>query len=132
MEGVMKQDGVKVIIAAQHAIIRVGMRRLIGVAPDIQIVAEASNGQDIILLVEQFDPDVLILELEMPTMDGIQTVEQIKQNGSKIPIIIISLEKDSDIASEMIKRGAWGFFSKQEIPDKIVQAVRQAGRDDQQ
>jgi DNA-binding NarL/FixJ family response regulator len=126
----MKQDGVKVVIAAQQAIIRVGMQRLLGAAPDIQILGEASNGQEAFFMVEQIDPDVLILELEMPVMDGIQTMEQLKQSGSKVPIIMISLslENDPDIASEVIQRGAWGFYSRQEIPGKIVEAVRQAGR----
>jgi DNA-binding NarL/FixJ family response regulator len=128
----VKQDKIKVAVAEQNSLVRMGLRRLLGAAPDIQIIGETSDGQQLIQLIAQVEPDVLIVELELPIIDGIQIMEYLQKRESNTRILMISLEKDTRTASEIINRGAWGFFTRQEIPDKIIDAVRQAGRKDRQ
>jgi DNA-binding NarL/FixJ family response regulator len=128
----MKQRRVKVIIADDHPLIRLGIHNLFKNMPDIQVVGEAANGQEAIEMVEKHHPDVLLLDLQMPVMDGIQALDCLQKNGSKVRVLIISAFNDPQFASEVLSRGAWGYYLKEEAPNMIVEAVRQAARGDGQ
>jgi DNA-binding NarL/FixJ family response regulator len=128
----MQQGGVKVIVADDHPLIRMGIRNLFNGMPDIQVIGEAANGQEAIDLVEKLHPDVLILDLQMPIMDGIQALEHLQRCGSKVRILIVSAFNDTQYTSEVLTRGAWGYYLKDEAPTMIVEAVRQAARGDGQ
>lgn len=124
----MHQGKVRVIIADDHPLIRMGIRKLFEGMHDIHLIGEASNGKEAIELVEKHDPDVLILDLQMPIMDGIQVLEHLQHCGSKVRILIVSAFNDNQYTSEVLTRGAWGYYLKDEAPSQIVEAVRQAAR----
>ncbi len=128
----MQHSKVKVIIADDHPLIRLGIRKLFDGAQDVEIMGEASNGQEAIELVEKHHPDVLIIDLQMPVMDGIQTMDYLQQHGSNVRILIVSAFNDTQYTSEVLSRGAWGYYLKEEAPTMIVEAVRQAARGDGQ
>lgn len=128
----MQNNSIKVLIADDHPLIRLGYRKLLDGKSDIQIVGEASNGREAIELVEKCNPDVLILDLQMPVMDGIQALEHLKNLGSKVRVLIVSAFLDNQYTSEVLSRGAWGYYLKDEAPNIIVDAVRQAARGDGQ
>ncbi len=123
---------VKVVIADDHPLIRVGLIKLFEGLSDIQIVGEASNGQEALEQVEKHHPDILILDLQMPVMDGEQVLEQLQKNGSKVRILIVSAFHDNFYTTEILKHGAWGYYLKEEAPAMIVEAVRQAAKGDGQ
>ncbi len=121
---------VKVIIADDHPLIRLGMCKLLEKLPDIQVVAEAANGQEALDLVEKHHPDVLLLDLQMPVMDGIEVLDHLQKHGTNVRILIISAYNDKEIVSEVLARGAWAYYVKDDAPTMIVEAVRQAARGD--
>jgi DNA-binding NarL/FixJ family response regulator len=128
----MQSQVVKVAIADDHPLIRIGLCKLFEGKADIRVVGEAANGQEAITLVEQENPDVLILDLQMPVMDGIQVLDHFKKNGSKIRTLVVSAFYDSQYTLEIFTHGAWAYYLKEEAPDYIVDAVRQAARGDGQ
>lgn len=126
----MHKGGVKVVIADDHALIRRGVRNLLEHAPEIRIAGEATNGKEAIELVEKYLPDVLILDLQMPVMDGIQVMDHLQQCGSKVRVLVLSAFNDHRYISEVLTHGAWGYYLKEEASATIVDAVRQAARGD--
>ncbi len=128
----MKKSMVRIVIADDHPLIRMGMCKLFEGLADIQIVGEACNGQEAIELVDKFLPDVLILDLQMPVMDGTQVLDQLQQQGSSVRILIVSAFSDNSYTTEVLQQGAWGYYLKEEAPAMIVDAVRQAVRGDGQ
>jgi DNA-binding NarL/FixJ family response regulator len=128
----MQQNLVKVLIADDHPLIRMGLSRLFEGKLDIQVVGEAANGQEAISLVEKYQPDVLILDLQMPVMDGVQVLDHLKKCGSKVRTLVVSAFYDPHYTMEIFTHGAWGYYLKEEAPSSMVEAVRQAARGDGQ
>lgn len=124
----MPEDGIRVVIADDHPLIRLGVRKLLEGTTGIQVVGEASNGQEAIDLVEKHLPDILILDLQMPIMDGIQAMTYLQECGSEVRILVVSAYNDDQYTTEVLTRGAWGYYLKDDAPTKIVEAVRQAAR----
>ncbi len=112
--------------------IRFGIRKLLEGTADIHIIGEASNGQEAVELVEKYHPDVLILDLQMPIMDGVQTLEYLQKRGSMVRILILSAFNDRQYTAEVLSRGAWGYYLKDEAPTIIVEAIRRAAQGDDQ
>jgi two-component system, NarL family, response regulator DegU len=121
---------IKVVIADDHPLIRLGIRKMFEGERDIRVVGEASNGQEAIAVVEQHNPDVLLLDLHMPIMDGVQVLEHLNKHGLQVRVLILSAFYDPLYTSEIFNRGAWAYFLKEEAPLCIVDAVRQAARGD--
>jgi DNA-binding NarL/FixJ family response regulator len=126
----MKKSMVSIAIADDHPLIRLGICKLFEGLADIHIVGEACNGREAIELVDKFHPDVLILDLQMPVMDGTQVLDYLQQQKSSVRILIVSAFNDNSYTSEILKHGAWGYYLKEEAPAMIVDAVRQAARGD--
>ncbi len=119
---------IKVLIADDHPTLRIGIRHILEQSADITVVAEAANGQEAIQLVDQYAPDVLLLDLQMPVMDGFDVLDALypKKNGLKT--LILSANNDRHLISETLAKGAWAYYLKEEAPAKIVEAVLQAFR----
>jgi DNA-binding NarL/FixJ family response regulator len=126
----MEPNSIRVVIADDHPLLRMGICKLLEATPEIDVVGQAENGQEAIQLIAQTDPDVLILDLQMPVMDGIQVMDQLKSCGSRVRILILSAFNENQYISEVLTRGAWGYYLKEEAPSQIVEAVRQASRGD--
>jgi DNA-binding NarL/FixJ family response regulator len=128
----MQSQVVKVVIADDHPLIRMGLCKLFEGKADIQVVGDAANGQEAIRLVEELQPDVLILDLQMPVMDGIQVLDYLKKSGAKVRTLVVSAFYDPPYTIEIFTHGAWAYYLKEEAPTSIVEAVRQAARGDGQ
>lgn len=117
-------DKIRVVIADDHAIMRVGIRNILSRSSDINVVGEASNGAEAITLVEELSPDVLVLDMEMPIMDGVEVARQLRQNNSPVRILVLSAYDDRQYILEMLNLGAAGYLIKDEAPEVIVEAVQ--------
>jgi DNA-binding NarL/FixJ family response regulator len=114
---------IRVVIADDHAIMRVGIRNILARSNEISVVGEASNGAEAIQLVEKEHPDVLVLDMEMPIMDGVEVARRLLAAGSPVNILVLSAYDDRQYILEMLNMGAAGYLIKDEAPEVIVDAV---------
>jgi len=119
---------IRVLIADDHAIVRKGIRALLAEAGGFEVVGEADNGQAAVLRAQECSPDVILMDLLMPGMDGIEATHQItsRQPGTRI-LVLTSFAADNKVFPA-IKAGASGYLLKDSTPDELVRAIRQVHR----
>ena len=116
------------LIADDHAIVRKGIRALLSEAGGFEVVGEASNGQEAVLRAAETQPDVILMDLLMPAMDGIEATRQITSQQPQARILVLtSFVADSKVFPA-IKAGALGYLLKDSTPDELVRAIRQVHR----
>ena len=117
-------ENIRVILADDHVVVRIGIRNLLSRSPDIVVVGEASNGLEAIQLVDELAPDVLLLDMEMPIMDGVEVARQLRKKKSPVRILALSAYNDKQYILSMFDQGASGYLTKDEAPENIIEAVR--------
>lgn len=120
----------KILIADDHGIVRAGLRALIHAETEMELVGEASGGYETIELVEKNQPDVLVLDLSMPDLDGIAVTRSLKAKFPGLRILILTLHEDKALLKEAIKAGAAGYILKRAAESELVSAIRTILRGD--
>ena len=115
---------VRILLADDHGIIRQGLRSLLEKQPDLEIVAEAKNGREALALVGQEEPDVVIMDITMPNLNGITATHKIVSESSKTRVIALSIHSDKRFVTGMLRAGASGYILKECLSDELVQAIR--------
>jgi len=115
---------IRVILADDHPIVREGIRSLLERVVDISVVAEAKNGAEVLPLINEYNADVLILDIEMPTVSGVEVARLIKEREIPIRILALSAHNDDRYIHEIMMCGASGYLMKEEASNMIVEAVR--------
>lgn len=115
---------IKVLIADDHHVVRRGLLFFLKTQKDIEIVGEATNGQEAVTLVTELNPDVVLMDLSMPKMDGIEATKAIRELNDKVKIIILTSYADQDHVIPAIRAGASGYQLKDIEPDELVQTIR--------
>jgi DNA-binding NarL/FixJ family response regulator len=115
---------ITVLLADDHAIVRQGLRRLLEDCRDIAIIGEASNGQEALRLIRQSQPDVVVMDLSMPGLDGIETTKQIVGEGLKTRVVILTMHATEEYAARLLQAGAHGFVGKDAFGEEVVEAIR--------
>ncbi len=119
---------IRVLIVDDHAIVRKGIRALLATKRDIQVVGEAANGADAVTQAETLQPDVVLMDLVMPKMDGIQATGEITTRNSSIRILVLTSFAGDEQVFPAIKAGALGYLLKDSGPQELIQAIRQVYR----
>jgi len=119
----MAQTATRVVLAEDNEIIRRGIRNLLTKARDIEVVGEAKTGVEALHLVDELLPDVLLLDVEMPLLNGIEVARQMKKGGRITRILVLSAYDDREYIQEMLANGAAGYLIKDEAPKRIIEAV---------
>ena len=119
---------IRVLIADDHAIVRKGIRALLSVKPDIEVVGEASDGAETVAQAQALCPDVILMDLVMPEMDGIEATRQIVGQQPGVRILVLTSFAADDKVFPAIKAGALGYLLKDSGPDDLVQAIHQVYR----
>jgi DNA-binding NarL/FixJ family response regulator len=117
-----------VLLVDDHPVVRAGIRNLLGKAPDIQVVGEASNGVDALRLVSELSPDVMLLDMELPGLTGNEVAQKLQKGGSSVRILALSAYDDKQYIHELLSNGASGYLVKDEVPEVIIEAVRGVSR----
>src|SRR4030043_1399712 len=120
----------RVVIADDHAIVRTGLRALIHDEIGLELIGEAAGGYEAIELVEKNQPDVLVLDISMPDLDGISVTRTLKQNYPDLHILILTLHEDEALLKEAIKAGASGYILKRAAESELISAIRVVLRGD--
>ena len=117
-------DTIKVVIADDHAVIRKGINLFVDQADDIDIVGEAEDGEELLKLLKTVKPDVLLLDIDMPKINGISALRQIDLKHSTIKIVMVSMHPEEIYGKTSMKLGAVGYVSKNKDPKEILDAIR--------
>ena len=114
----------RVLVADDHAVVRRGLSQIIAETLDLKVVAEASNGAEVLALVEKEDFDAVVLDINMPGMDGLDTLKQLRSIRPSLPVLVLSMHSEEEYALRVLKAGASGYMNKESAPDDLVSALR--------
>lgn len=115
---------IKILIADDHAIVREGPKQIISETPDMAVVAEASNGEDVLEKVSANKYDVILLDISMPGRSGLDILRQLKIEKPKLPIMMLSVHPEEQYAVRALRAGASGYLTKESAPDELIAAIR--------
>ena len=115
---------IKVLLADDHSIVRAGLRRIVEESGDIEVVAEAADGREAVLAVRRKQPDVAVIDISMPVLDGLEVITQLKAEFPEIPILILTMHEEHQYVIRAIETGAMGYITKQSAPEQLVKAIR--------
>ncbi|WP_282034950.1 response regulator [Metabacillus indicus] len=117
--------GIRLLIADDHKVVRRGLHFFLKTQKDIDIVGEAENGQEAVELVRSLNPDVILMDLSMPVMDGVEATREIRTFNQEIKVIILTSYADQDHVIPAIQAGASGYQLKDVEPDELVHTIRE-------
>jgi NarL family two-component system response regulator LiaR len=118
-------NSIRVLIAEDHAIVRKGVRTLLSLEKDIDVIGEAANGREAVAMVGNLNPDVILMDLVMPELDGIQAIQQIMETHPDAKVLVLTSFATDDKIFPAIKAGALGYLLKASDPSELAKAIRQ-------
>ncbi|MCD4673722.1 MAG: response regulator transcription factor [Anaerolineaceae bacterium] len=121
-------DPIRVLIVDDHLIIREGLRLIFDTVPQIKLIGEAVNGQEALTQVDAFFPDVVLMDLQMPVMDGITAIETLLQSHPELAIIILTTYKEDDLLLRGLKAGARSYLLKDTDRQTLIDTIQAAAR----
>jgi len=119
---------IRLLIADDHAVVRTGLRQLLSTFDDVELVGEAANGEEAVALCDERHPDVVLMDLEMPVVDGIEATRRIVAAHPGLAIVVLTSFSDRDEILRALDAGAVGYLLKDADPAEIVKAVEAAAR----
>jgi DNA-binding NarL/FixJ family response regulator len=115
---------IQVAIADDHALFRAGVRTALSAKKDVELIAEADNGMQLLNLLRHIEPDVILLDIQMPIMDGIATLPEIRKMHPHIKVIMLSMHNDHSMISKLMEIGANSYLTKNSDSETIYQAIK--------
>jgi DNA-binding NarL/FixJ family response regulator len=120
----MSSEQIRVAIADDHILFRAGVKTALSMHRDIRIVAEADNGMQLLNLLKHINPDVILLDIQMPIMDGMTTLPEIKRLYPEIKVVMLTMHNDHSMISRLLELGANGYLTKNSDSEVIYEAVK--------
>ncbi len=114
----------RIVLADDHAIIREGLKAMINSQPDMMVVGEASNGRAAWQKVNELEPDLVVMDVSMPELNGALATERIKQSGAKVKVLALTIHEDNGYLRQLLKAGATGYVLKQAATEDLIHAIR--------
>jgi DNA-binding NarL/FixJ family response regulator len=114
---------IKVLLADDHSIVLAGLRRLVEESAEMEVVAQAAGGREAIQKIRQLQPDVAVIDLSMPEIDGLEVINQIHPEFPDLPIIVLTMHAENQYVVRAIESGAMGYITKQSAPEHLVNAI---------
>ena len=119
---------IRVMITDDHLIVREGLRLILETADDIEVVGEATDGAECLRLVPELNPDVILMDLQMPRMDGITAIEHLRKNHPEIAIVILTTYNEDDLMIRGLQLGACGYLLKDTSRENLLDAIHAAAK----
>lgn len=116
-------DTIKIILADDHTLIRSGLKALLSFSPEFEVIGEADDGLSAIRQVEEKKPDILILDLSMPNMSGIDCIKEIRSRGLICNILVLTMYDDEEYIKEVMRSGADGYLLKKSADSELIEAI---------
>ena len=124
------QEPATILLIDDHPMLRTGVKQLVSMAEDITVVGEASNGEQGIELAESLDPDLILLDLNMPGMNGLETLDRLREKSLSGRVVVFSVSNHEEDVVTALKRGADGYLLKDMEPEDLLKALQQAAAGD--
>jgi DNA-binding NarL/FixJ family response regulator len=115
---------IRIVIADDHPIVRDGLRKLLTLEDDFEVVGEAGDGREVLDRLQELDPDVLLLDLRMPHLDGLAALQVLQQSNNRTKVIVLTASEDKNEFVQAMKLGCSGIVLKQTAPELIVKSIR--------
>lgn len=115
---------IKVLLADDHQIVRAGLCRVIDESGDICVVAEAADGREAIRKVKENQPDVAVIDISMPGLDGLDVIVRLQSEFPDLPVLVLTMHEEEQYVIRTIEAGARGYLTKQSAPEQLVNAIR--------
>jgi len=123
-------DLIRVVVADDHAVVRSGLKAVLGSARDIEVVAEAGSGREAIAAVDRFHPDVVLMDLTMADTDGLTATKTITDQGSTTRVLVLTMHTEEEYLVQVLQAGAAGYVVKSAADRELLDAVRTVARGD--
>jgi DNA-binding NarL/FixJ family response regulator len=114
----------RIVIADDHTIVREGLKQVLAAPGDLQVIAEAQNGSEVMQRVRELDFEVLLLDMSMPGKSGVELIKQVHNEKPKLRILVLSMHEEAQYAVRALKAGAAGYLTKESASDLLVAAIR--------
>jgi len=115
---------IRVVVADDHAIVRQGLRQILSEVRDMEVVAEAASGSELLALMREVPADILVLDLSMPDISGPDALREIRHLRPEVPVLVLSVHSPAQYGIRMLRGGAAGYLTKESAPEELVQAIR--------
>ncbi len=119
---------IRVLVADDHALVRQGLRQVLSFSNELSLAAEARNAWEVIERVRDGGLDVVLLDMSMPGPSGVELIRRLRAEAPRVPILVLSMHAEAQIAARAIKAGARGYLTKDSEPELLIDAIRQVGR----
>lgn len=123
-----KPPPIRVLLVDDHVVVRQGLKMVLGLEDDFEIVGEASNGEEAVAAAHELEPDVVLMDLLMPVMNGVDAIRAIKVNQPEIEIVALTSVLEDRLVIDAVEAGAMGYQLKETGPDTLFEAIRAASR----
>src|SRR5581483_7448874 len=115
---------IRIVVADDHPIFRDGLCRLLALEPDFEVVAQAQDGRQVLEVLQRYEPDILLLDLKMPGLDGLQTLQRLQSGKHKTRVIVLTASEDKNEFVQAMKLGTSGIVLKQSATDLLIKSIR--------
>jgi len=123
-------DPIRVLIADDHGVIRAGLRALLNGEPDVEVVGEATNGQETLRQAADLRPDIILLDVSMPDIDGVEVTRRLRESLPHTRVLILTVHEDRELLQQAIQAGALGYVTKRAIKSELINAIHAVQRGD--
>jgi len=127
---VSQNKKIRILLADDHSVVRQGFRLILSSQPDIEVIGEACNGREAVELAAQLQPDVVVMDVAMPELNGIEATRRIGEAASRTRVLALSMHKEAVYVREILRAGARGYLLKDSIDNDLISAVRSVARGD--
>jgi two-component system, NarL family, response regulator LiaR len=121
-------EKIRLILVDDHVVVRQGLKMVLGLEPDLEIIAEGNNGQEALALVKKYNPQVVLMDLLMPVMDGVTAIRAIKKDFPDIEVVALTSVLEDRLVIDAVEAGAAGYLLKESGPEELVEAIRAAAK----
>jgi DNA-binding NarL/FixJ family response regulator len=117
---------VTILLADDHPFVRRGIRNLLDAEGDLSVVGEAQDGVQVVQMADKFRPDILVVDLMMPNLNGLEALKQVRHRSPRTRMVVLSMQSAEPYVVEAFRSGAIGYVLKDSAPDELIHAIRQA------
>ena len=121
-------EKIRLILVDDHVVVRQGLKMVLGLEKDLEIIAEGNNGQEALTLVKKYNPQVVLMDLLMPVMDGVTAIRAIKKEFPDVEVVALTSVLEDRLVIDAVEAGAAGYLLKESGPEELIEAIRAAAK----